>query len=72
MSNTRPLLPTFTSAIGMLLGGWAGAAAGSFASHESVVMASYIVGFIGGAICGALVGWRWQARRDAGAIQDDG
>ena len=41
MSNSKPLLATITSSIGMLLGGLLGAAGGSFAGNELVVNAGF-------------------------------
>jgi hypothetical protein len=67
MSKSKPLLPTITSAIGMLLGGLLGAAGGSFSGNESVVMVGYVLGFIAGAVAGAIFGWRWHSRRAADA-----
>lgn len=65
MSKSRLLLPTITSAIGMLLGGLLGAVGGSFAGNESVVMVCYVLGFLGGAVAGAMLGWRWHSRRNS-------
>jgi hypothetical protein len=68
MSETRKrsLLPTITSSIGMLLGGLLGAVGGSFSGNESVVMACYALGFIGGAVAGAMLGRRVLSRRSRG------
>jgi hypothetical protein len=67
VSKSKPLLPTITSSIGMLLGGLLGAVGGSFAGHESVVMVCYVLGFLGGAVAGAMLGWRWHSRRNPDA-----
>ncbi len=67
MSKSKPLLPTITSSIGMLIGGLLGAACGSFASHESVVIVCYVSGMVGGSVAGAMLGYRWQARRNRDA-----
>ena len=64
MSKAKPLLPTITMSIGILLGGLLGAAGGSFSCHESVVMACYVFGFLGGAVAGVMLGWRWHSRRN--------
>ena len=64
MSKSNPLLPTITSSIGMLIGGLLGAAAGAFAGREWVVMVCYASGFIGGAVAGAMIGWRWHSHRN--------
>lgn len=67
MSKSKPLLPTITSSIGIFLGGLLGAAGGSFASNESVVMVCYVLGIIGGSVAGAMLGWRWHSRRNPDA-----
>ena len=64
--DKKPLLPTITSAIGMLLGGLLGAAVGPFSRSELVTIICYNLGFIGGAAVGAMVGWRMHARRSRG------
>ena len=65
-SHPKPLLPTITMAIGILIGGLLGAVVGSFSGNESVTIACYILGFFGGAVTGAIVGWRWHSRRNPG------
>ena len=67
MSKSKPLLPTITMSIGILLGGLLGAAGGSFSGKESVVMVCYVLGFLGGAVAGAMLGWRWHSRRNPDA-----
>ncbi len=67
MSKSKPLLPTITSSIGMLLGGLLGAAGGSFSGNESVVMVCCVLGFLAGAVAGAMLGWRWHSRRNPDA-----
>lgn len=64
MSKLKTWLPTITSSVGMLLGGLLGAAASSFVGSESVVMVCYVLGFLGGAFAGAMLGWRWHSRWD--------
>ena len=62
-SNSHPkrtLLPTITMSIGILIGSLLGAGVGSFASHELITIACYALGFLGGAVAGTVVGWRWQ------------
>jgi hypothetical protein len=66
MSKAKPLLPTITMSIGILLGGLLGAAGGSFSGNESVVMVCYVLGFLGGAVAGTMLGWRWHSRRNPG------
>jgi hypothetical protein len=67
MSKSRPLLPTITGSIGLLLGGLLGAAGGSFSGNESVVMVCYVLGFLGGAVAGGMLGCRWHSRRNRDA-----
>ena len=62
MSKRKSLLPTYTSSIGMLLGGLAGLACGSFWGNEIVVMACFTAGFLAGSAIGAMLGYRWIAR----------
>ena len=64
----EPLLPTITSAIGMLLGGLLGATIGIYSARESVVMVGYVLGFLGGAVAGAVIGWRWHSRRNPDGV----
>ena len=66
MSKAKPLLPTITMSIGILLGGLLGAAGGTFSGNESVVMVCYVLGVLGGAVAGTILGWRWHARRNLG------
>ncbi len=66
MSKSKPLLPTITMSIGILLGGLLGAASGSFSGNESVVMVCYVLGILGGAVAGTMLGWRWHSRRNPG------
>ena len=58
----REMLPTFALAIGGLMGGLLGAGIGSFAANELSTVACYVVGFLGGAAAGSLLGRRWQGR----------
>ena len=62
MSKAKPLLPTITMAIGILLGGVLGAVAGLFAGSEAAVIVCYVVGFLGGAVVGGMLGWKLHAR----------
>jgi hypothetical protein len=64
VGKSKPLLPTITSAIGMLVGGLLAATSGLVANSESVVVLCYVLGFVGGAIVGAMLGWRWHSRRN--------
>jgi hypothetical protein len=66
MRKSKPLLPTITMSIGVLLGGLLGAAGGSFSGNESIVMACYVLGHLGGAVAGTMLGWRWYSRRNPG------
>jgi len=66
MSKAKPLLPTITMSIGILLGGLLGAASGSFSGNESVVIVCYVLGILGGAVAGTMLGWRWHSRRNPG------
>ena len=61
---TRPLLPTITSAVGMLMGGLLGLAFGSFLGGEFAVMVSFILGAICGSATGAIFGKRWLLHRN--------
>ena len=62
LAPRRPLLPTFTMAVGILVGGLVGAALGVWSGSESVTIASYVGGFLAGAVAGALLGWRLHTR----------
>lgn len=68
MSNSKPLLPTITLALGALVGGWVGATASSFAASETLVVACYITGFLGGACLGGTLGSSWHRRSVAGQV----
>jgi hypothetical protein len=61
ISKLKTWLPTITSSVGMLLGGLLAAAASSFSRSESVVMVCCMLGLLGGAFFGAMLGWRWHA-----------
>lgn len=62
-AHTRPLLPTIVMSIGALVGGLLGAAVGTISQNETVTVASYVIGMVGGAIAGGTLGWRVHARR---------
>lgn len=64
MSKSRPLLPTITSSVGMLVGGLLGLVGGYFLGSETGVMICFILGFLVGSISGANFGWRWHHRRE--------
>lgn len=58
----KPLRPTLTMAIGILLGGLVGAGFGLLFRHESAVITGYIAGDFLGAIIGTYCGWKWHRR----------
>ena len=53
-NSNRPLMPTIKIAVWMLFGGLLGALVGSFASNEMFTVASYALGFVGGALVGSI------------------
>ena len=67
VSKSKPLLPTITMSLGILVGGLLGAVIGTWSDNESIVVACYVLGFLAGAGIGAIVGWRLHGRRDSSA-----
>jgi len=67
MTTPKPLLPTIAQGCGMLVGGLLGAVGGSITGNESIVVLCYVTGILGGAVIGAMLGWRIVSRQDSDA-----
>lgn len=76
MSEKKSLVPTYTCAAGMLVGGLAGSTFGLLGKTESAVVAGFVAGCLLGSTLGSLLGFRLirkkKSRQEKSKIESSG
>lgn len=63
MPEKKSLIPTFTCAVGMLVGGLGGATLGLLGKNETAVVGGFVIGCLLGSIIGSVMGLRWEQKK---------